>query len=169
MAKIIVFPTRQHARASGFSKTRKSSAVTAPSVALAMRSATSREGHPLPSQSDVIHPPVTPIDDANSPRLMPCSSKYSDSFMTKAFSPAKTLAQVKILVPLDGQAETIHRHFSMSKKATSQRKPAEPVAPVLQRTFIQKWRKHRKMSQTSLAEAVGLSTATISQIENANT
>lgn len=39
----------------------------------------------------------------------------------------------------------------------------------MQRTFIQQWRKHRKMSQTALGNAVGLSTASISQIENAET
>jgi len=57
----------------------------------------------------------------------------------------------------------------MGKKIQAKRKPVVPPSNLLQRTFIQEWRKHRKMSQTGLGDAVGLSTATISQIENANT
>jgi len=152
------------------SKIKKSSAVTAPFVARAIFSATSRDGQPLPSQSDVIQPPVTPIMAANSPRLMLLSSRYSASFMDEAFSPAKTLAQVKVLVPLHGQDRGIHRQFSMSKKLAVKRNPAAPTAPEpLQRTFIREWRDHRGLSQTELGAAVGLSTATISQIENTKT
>jgi len=138
-------------------------------VTRAIRSATSREGQPLPSHSMVIQPPDTPIEDANSPRLIPLVSRYSDSFMMEAFSSAKTLAQVKVLAPLYGQPEEVDRQFSMSKKA-AQRKPIEPAAPEpLHRTFIKEWRKHRGLSQTELGEALDLSTATISQIENAKT
>lgn len=57
----------------------------------------------------------------------------------------------------------------MVKKPATQRKPTGPVTEPLQQTFIQEWRKHRGMSQTELGEAVDLSTATISQIENAKT
>jgi DNA-binding Xre family transcriptional regulator len=89
--------------------------------------------------------------------------------MDEAFSPAKTLAQVKVLVPLHGQAAELNQQFSMGKKGTTKRKPVLPPSTLLQRTFIQKWRKHRELSQTELGEAVGLSTATISQIESANT
>lgn len=167
MGDVVRFPRRRHVRASSVSKTRKKSlAVTSPSVTAAIFSATSREGQPLPSQREVIQPPVTPIETANSPRLIPCLSRYSDSFMTEAFSPAKTLAQVKILAPLYGQSGDDTQQFSMNKRAT-QRIPAAPEP--LQRTFIQEWRKHRKLSQTELGDAVGLSTATISQIENAKT
>jgi hypothetical protein len=35
----------------------------------------SRDGHPVPSQSAVIQPPVTPMDCANSPRLMDLDSR----------------------------------------------------------------------------------------------
>lgn len=168
MGIVLQFP--RHARTPArSSKTRKSSAVTAPSVTRAMRSATSREGQPLPSHNDVIQPPVTPIDDANSPRLILCSSKYSDNFMTDAFRPAKTLAQVKILAGLHGQLGGDSQQFGMSKRGGTQRKPVEPTAVPLQRTFIKHWRVHRGLSQTQLGDAIGLSTATISQIENAKT
>jgi DNA-binding Xre family transcriptional regulator len=90
--------------------------------------------------------------------------------MDEAFSSTKTLAQVKVLAPLHGQEGAIHRQFSMSKKASSKRKHAVPAAPEpLQRTFIREWRVHRGISQTELGAAVSLSTATISQIENAKT
>jgi DNA-binding XRE family transcriptional regulator len=166
-----VVPFPNHARVSSTpSKAKKSSAVTAPSVTRAMRSATSREGHPLPSQSAVIQPPVTPMDCANSPRLMLFDSKYSASFMETTFSAAKTLAQVKVLVPLHGQEGAPASHFSMGKKLAAKRKPAEKAPPPpLQRTYIREWRVVRGLSQTELGEAVELSTATISQIENAKT
>jgi len=58
----------------------------------------------------------------------------------------------------------------MSKKSSAKRKPAEKLPPpLLQRTFIREWRVVRGLSQTELGEAVELSTATISQIENAKT
>lgn len=172
MAQIIDLRARHHARASSeSSRTRKSSAVTAPSVTRAMRSATSREGQAPPSQSCVIRPPLTPMDCAKSPRLMLLSDRYSESFMEKAFSSAKSLAQVKLLVPLHGQEKLVHRQFSMGKKSAQRKFVVPPKAPEepLQRTFIKAWRKHRKMSQGDLGYAVGLSTASISQIENAET
>jgi DNA-binding Xre family transcriptional regulator len=91
--------------------------------------------------------------------------------MDDIFSSAKILAQVKLSVPLHGQQEAARRNFSMSKKQ-AQRKPKvvpPPPPQPLQRTFIQEWRKVRNLSQGKLGEAVGLSTASISQIENAET
>ena len=89
--------------------------------------------------------------------------------MVEAFSPTKIDPQEGILVSLHGQSSAVGQPFSMIKKTSSKRKAAAPTDAPLQRTFIQEWRKVRKMSQTDLAEAVDLSTATISQIENANT
>jgi len=169
----VLFPKRKkrHARSPSVSsaKRRKSLAVTSPSVAAEIFSATPRDGQPLSSQSCVTRPAETPIAVANSPRLMPLDLRYSDSFMAEAFSLTKTSPQVKVLASLHGQEEDIHRQFSMSKKPSAKRKPVAPVAEPLQRTFIREWREHRGMSQTELGEAVGLSTATISQIENAKT
>lgn len=106
---------------------------------------------------------------AKSPRLMPFKSRYSASFMEPTFSPAKTLVQVKVLAPLDGQDPPVHRKFSMAKAKGKQMVAAKqpPEERPLSRTFIQKWRKKRGLSQGELAEAIGVSTATISQIENA--
>jgi len=170
MGKVLRF--RRHSAASSGSKTRKKSlAVTAPSVTAAIFSATSRDGQPLPSQSCVTRPPETPIRRANSPRLMSCKSRYSDSFMGEGFSPSKSLAQVKVLAPVHGQAEAIHRKFSMAKAAQRKRleAPTPPGERVLQRTFIRQWRKKAGLSQTALGAVLGVSTATISQIENAET
>ncbi len=57
----------------------------------------------------------------------------------------------------------------MAKDHGTKRKPIPAEPAPLQRTFIQQWRKHRGMSQTTLGNAVDLSTASISQIENAET
>jgi DNA-binding Xre family transcriptional regulator len=169
MGDVVRWP-RRHARLpSTSSKRKKSFAVTSPSVAAEIFSATPRDGQPLSSQSCVIRPAETPIAAANSPRLMRLVFKYSDSFMEEAFSLTKTRPQEEILASLHGQEGDIPRQFSMVKKSAAKRKPATPVAEPLQRTFIREWRKHREMSQTELGEAVGLSTATISQIENAKT
>ncbi len=89
--------------------------------------------------------------------------------MEATFSPSKISAQVKVLERLHGQSQGLRQQFSMSKKASTRRKPPEPVVEALHATFIKEWRKHRGMSQTELGDAVGLSTATISQIENAKT
>lgn len=158
-----------HGAASTSSKRKKSLAVTSPSVAAEIFSAMPRDGQPLPSQSCVMRPAETPIDTANSRLPRPLTSRYLDSFMGTAFSSAKTLAQVEILAGLYGHKPESCRQFSMSKKGGPQRKPIESAAIPLQRTFIKQWRTHRELSQTELGDAVGLSTATISQIENAKT
>lgn len=51
--------------------------------------------------------------------------------------------------------------------AKAQQKPQRPQR--LRPTFIRQWRKKKGWSQGELAEAIGVSTATISQIENGNT
>lgn len=166
-----VFHLSDHpARASG-AKTKKSSAVTAPSVTRAMRSATSREGQPLPSQREVTQPPVTPIDWANSPFLTPLSSSQVANFMTGTFSPAKISAQVKILAPLHRQMNAVGRKFRMAKPKQKQRDIVQTrfKTSVLRPTFIRQWRLKKGWNQGQLAEAIGVSTATISQIENAKT
>jgi transcriptional regulator with XRE-family HTH domain len=59
----------------------------------------------------------------------------------------------------------------MAKGSVQKRKviPSPPADHVLQRTFIRQWRKSAGMNQGDLAEYLGVSTATISQIENAET
>jgi len=100
--------------------------------------------------------------------LMPVDLRYAASFMDRPFSPSKISAQVKLLDPLDGQAGAIHRKFGMARGAQLKRTP--PTEPrVLQRTFIQQWRKARGWNQTDLGLYIGVSTGTISQIENAET
>lgn len=92
--------------------------------------------------------------------------------MGEGFSPSKNLAQVKVLAPMDGQAEAIHRKFTMAKGAQQKRKeiPAPPEKRVLQRTYIREWREKRLgWNQTELGEYLGVSAATVSQIENAKT
>lgn len=59
----------------------------------------------------------------------------------------------------------------MAKKAA---KKAEPVVQTrfkqsLRPTFIKQWRKKKGWNQAKLADALGVSTATISQIENGET
>ena len=58
----------------------------------------------------------------------------------------------------------------MAKGAQKRREaPTPPAEHVLQRTFIRQWRKNASMSQGDLAGYLGVSTATVSQIENAET
>jgi len=167
---VIFGPWRLHqARLpSGSSKRKKSFAVTAPSVIAEIFSATSRDGQPLPSQSCVIRPGVTPIDAANSLRLMDLSARYSANFMEGSFSSTKTIMQGKVLAPLHGHAPVVHRKFSMAKSQQKQIHRYDDPPP-LRPTFIRAWRKKKRLSQGELGEAVGVSTATISQIENGKT
>jgi DNA-binding XRE family transcriptional regulator len=160
---------RRHARLpSGSSKRRKSFAVTAPSVTAEILSATSRDGQPLPSQSCVIRPGVTPIEVANSLRLIERNVRYSANFMEGSFSSTKTAMQGKVLAGLHGHAGAVNTNFSMPK---SQRKQIDRtnLPTSLLPTFIREWRKKKGLSQGELGEAIGVSTATISQIENGKT
>lgn len=66
-----------------------------------------------------------------------------------------------------------HRSLSMAKKlklkpkeeAQDERLRARPLGP----HFLKKWRKAKDVSQIALAQEIGCSTGTISQIENLNT
>lgn len=168
MPNVIRFP-RRHARLpSTSSKRKKSFAVTAPSVTAEIFSATSRDGQPLPSQSCVIRPGVTPIEAANSLRLMDRNTRYSASFMEGSFSSTKTTLQAKVLVPLHRHAGAVHTSFSMAKSQQKQIDRSDQRNP-LHPTFIKQWRKKKGWSQGELGEAIGVSTATISQIENGKT
>lgn len=158
-----------HVRASSVSKTRrKSLAVTSPAVTAEIFSATSREGQPVPSQSCVIQPEVTPMETAKSPRLMPLDSRYSANFMVEGFSSTKTSMQEKILVSLCGPVEQSCAGFSMAK-AHKKLVKARFKEPKFQRTFIRQWRKHRNLSQERLADRVGMTGGNLSEIENGNT
>lgn len=172
MGGVIEFP-RRHTRASAgsaSSRRRKSSAVTAPSVAKAIRSATARDGQPSSSQSCVMRPLDTPTLAAKSRRVMPDSSMYADSFMDRIFSPPKISMQVKVLAPADGQNPAIHRKFSMAKTKGRQDQIVQTrFKEGLRPTFIRAWRKKSGKTQTDVAEFLGVSTATISQIENGET
>jgi len=92
--------------------------------------------------------------------------------MNQAFSPAKILAQVKVLVPKDRQAEDIPRKFSMAKTAAARRKiEKEPVSYVgpPSVTFLKAWRKKKGVTQQELAADLGVSNGTVSQVENGET
>lgn len=108
---------------------------------------------------------------AKSLRLIPLDFKYSASFMEEGFRPPKILEQVKILDSVGGQAIEAYPEFSMAKSATKKRpkEPEEVDRRPQQRTFIRAWRKKLGWTQGDLAEAIGVSTATISQIENLET
>jgi transcriptional regulator with XRE-family HTH domain len=170
MGDILHYPQR-HARASKRSKSPKSSAVTAPPVSSAILSAISRDGQPVPLHKKVTQPLDTPIRAAKSRRFTPFSSSQSASFMEGAFSPSKISDQVKLLAPLHGQLETADPDFGMGRGAQPKRKeiPAAPKQRELQRTFIQRWRKKKGLTQGDVAEYLGVSIATVSQIENAET
>jgi transcriptional regulator with XRE-family HTH domain len=91
--------------------------------------------------------------------------------MNETFSPAKISAQVKVLAPLDGQAAAIHRKFSMAKTLEKREEKVQTrfKQPRFRPTFIKQWRKKKGWNQGKLADAIGVSTATISQIENGET
>lgn len=69
---------------------------------------------------------------------------------------------------LHGQARAFHRKFNMAKGKQNQQVKVQPrfKEPPFRPTFIKQWRKHRDLSQARLGERVGLSEASISQIEN---
>lgn len=159
-----------HVRASR-SKLPKSSAVTDPPVSTAIRSASEREGQPDPSQSCVTLPFEMPTRRAKSLRAMPFDRRYSANFMEQIFRPAKIDLQDPVLAGLHGQAAGRHENFSMPKAKQKQPDIALEQLPAgqLQPTFIKAWRKKKGLTQTQLGESVGVSTATISQIENSNT
>lgn len=172
MGMVVRFTRKRHVRASSTSTTRKKSlAVTSPPVAAAIFSATSRDGQPVPSQSAVIQPPVTPIECANSPRLMELDSRYSASFMAEMFSPTKNSAQVKVLVPLYGQSQAVHRKFSMAKRQAHQEVKVETrfKQPPFRPTFIRQWRKKRGLTLEACAERAGMSKGNLSNIETGKT
>jgi len=169
MGEVIRFP-KHHARApSSASRTRrKSLALTSPSVTAAIFSATSRDGQPLPSQSDVIQPAETPMETAKSPRLIDLDFRYSDSFMTVAFSLTNTSVQEKILVSPCGRLEGVGRNFGMSK---ARHKPLETrrKRPKFRLTFIRQYRKKQGMTLDQLGEKAGMTGGNLSEIENGNT
>jgi transcriptional regulator with XRE-family HTH domain len=88
--------------------------------------------------------------------------------MEPVFSPSKILAQVKVLPPVDGHRFLTGQKSPMAKAA--QKKQIEPRGDrPLQRTFIEQWRRHLGWNQTQLGRYLGVSTSTVSQIENAET
>lgn len=166
---VLRFTRQRHTRASSGSKTRrKSLAVTSPSVTVAIFSATSREGQPLPSQSEVIQPAETPIETAKSPRLIDLDSRYSANFMAEAFTISKTLPQANISVSLCRLDPDPNPSFSMGK---AKPKPAEkPLKKGKFRpTFIRQWRKKKGWSLATLGEKVGMTGGNLSEIETGNT
>lgn len=169
MGEVVKF---RHARASAAASRgrsgRKSSAVTCPPVALAIFSATSRDGQPLPSQSEVIQPAETSISRAKSPRLMPLDLRYSASRMTVGFSLTETSPQEKFLSHCMDVGTGSAGHFGMTKTAqepvieTRFKRPFRP-------TFIRQWRKHRGLTLELLADRIGMSVGNLSMIERAKT
>jgi DNA-binding Xre family transcriptional regulator len=164
----IIVKMSDHARASAGSTPRKSSAVTAPDVTRVIRSATSREGQPVPSQSDVTQPAETSISRAKSPRLMPRSFRYSANRMAGTFSLTETSAQEKFQFNCMDVRQKGAENFGMAKKAhnpvveTNFKQPFRP-------TFIRQWRKYRGLTQERLADRVGMSNGNLSMIETGKT
>lgn len=148
MGTVIRWPGRGHARASD----KKSSGVTAPPVTAAIRSATLRDGQAASSQSCVTLPFETPMRAANSRRLTPFSFNQSASFMMPIFSSTETSAQLKFSAAMDGRWKERPQNHGMTDT---------PFRP----TLIRKWRKHRRMTLEKLAEAAGMSTGNLSNIE----
>jgi DNA-binding Xre family transcriptional regulator len=91
--------------------------------------------------------------------------------MAEMFSPTKTLAQVKVLVPVDGQALAIHRKFSMGKAKVKQEVKVETrfKQPPFRPTFIRQWRKKRGLTLEVCAERAGMSKGNLSNIETGKT
>lgn len=87
------------------------------------------------------------------------------------FSPAKTLAQVKVLVPLYGQEPAVHRKFSMAKRQANQEVKVETrfKQPPFRPTFIRQWRKKRGLTLEVCAERAGMSKGNLSNIETGKT
>jgi DNA-binding Xre family transcriptional regulator len=148
---------------------KKSLAVTAPAVSREMRSATSREGQPEPSQSEVTQPAVTPMRSAKSPRLIPLASKYSARRMGIPFSLAKTLAQEKFHPACMVSPPISCLDFSMGKgprkpkaKAKSSR---ERRKERYQPSLVRAWRKYRGLSIEKLAEKTAMTAGNLSNIE----
>lgn len=142
---------------------RKSSAVTAPSVAELIAAAKSLESQLSSSQSCVTRPGDTPTKRANSIRLMPLDSKYAASFMEPDFSLTETSAQVKFQAGAMDPTGISVPYFNMAKtKAKVQPRFKESAR---RPTFIRQWRKDRGLTQERLAARIGMSTGNLSNIE----
>jgi transcriptional regulator with XRE-family HTH domain len=91
--------------------------------------------------------------------------------MAELFSSTKTLAQVKVLVPLDGQQPVIHRKFGMAKRQTRQEVTVQTrfKQPVPRPTFIRQWRKYRGLTLEQCSERSGMSKGNLSNIETGKT
>jgi len=91
--------------------------------------------------------------------------------MAEMFSPTKNLAQVKVLVPLDGQALAVHRKFGMAKKQRPQEVKVETrfKQPPFRPTFIRQWRKARRLTLEACADRAGMSKGNLSNIETGKT
>jgi transcriptional regulator with XRE-family HTH domain len=91
--------------------------------------------------------------------------------MDAMFSPTKPLAQVKLLVPVDGQAAAVHRKFSMAKRREIQEVMVETrfKQPPFRPTFIRHWRKFRRLTLEACAERAGMSKGNLSNIETGKT
>jgi transcriptional regulator with XRE-family HTH domain len=91
--------------------------------------------------------------------------------MDAMFIPTKHLAQVKVLVPVDGQSDSIHRKFSMAKAKAIQEVKVETrfKEPPFRPTFIRQWRKKRGYTIEQCAEMAGMSKGNLSNIETGKT
>lgn len=88
--------------------------------------------------------------------------------METIFSTAKDGAQEQPLASLHGQPKPVSRILSMAKGQQNQnvKVRARFKEPPFRPTFIRQWRTERGISQERLGDRVGLSGASISQIEN---
>jgi transcriptional regulator with XRE-family HTH domain len=88
--------------------------------------------------------------------------------MGEGFSSTKSYPQEKVLASLHRHEVNEPSKFSMPKRQRKQTHTIQPPQKTqeLRPTFIKQWRKKKDWSQTQLGDAVGLSTATISQIES---
>jgi transcriptional regulator with XRE-family HTH domain len=88
--------------------------------------------------------------------------------MGEGFSLTETLTQEKFQFGCVDLTANPEEPFGMAKKG------AKTVEPRLKRhprhpTFIRQWRKFRGLTQTRLADRIGMSNGNLSEIENGNT
>lgn len=148
---------------------KKSSAVTAPSVASRMRVATSRPGQPGSSEhSKVTYDGATPIRSAKSLRLVPVFSSQSRSLlMTEDYSAGLNFSQDEnFSVALWKGKPRRKTLVAVPKQAAVRKRIEAPPEPSSPNHFVRNWRIHRGMTQETLAGLIGRSVSTISQLES---
>lgn len=172
MGVMLRFPGRRHARASTGSLgiTKKSSAVTSPSLTVRIATAKSFESQTLPRLNremvDRSHlTPISRMSDAIASSSSLLSSMNLDSCMPDNVHQAHI--QVNPLCASSGMeavAAVVHNvHMARTQLKTQKKTKAAPK--IWERTYLREWRKKHRLSLAAAAAEMGIKYSQLSRIE----